>query len=230
MSDLRTIGAERQLFEFYLLNGGSFSGCLGVHNAQIAVAAQQHRLQEILATKAESDHYSSLLEHVANELASRHADWESGLSPETLRLFDPPEKRRNYLTIQNVLADLRLRERAELGRAFAETSQRVGGQGFVFKTARLDSRPEWIYVFGASRNIDRGELLSKNMRALMGASLAYYRKPKGIIIVDRDRVSYEVGMSSPGFVPTSEMKELGHKLFSHLRETHTNLALVPHTS
>ncbi|MGC2743163.1 MAG: hypothetical protein WA672_08240 [Candidatus Angelobacter sp.] len=203
---------------------------MGVHNAQIAVAAQQHRLQEILATKAESDHYSGLLEHVANELASRHADWDSGLSPEILRLFDPPEKRRNYLTIQNVLAVLRLRERAELGRAFAETSQRVGGQGFVFKTARLDSRPEWIYVFGASRNIDRGELLSKNMPALMGASLAYYRKPKGIIIVDRDRVSYEVGMSSPGFVPTSEMKELGQKLFSHLRETHTNLALVPNIS
>src|SRR4029077_11334720 len=165
-------------------------GCLGTGDARIAVAAQQPRLQEILEAKAESDHYSGFLEHVANDLASRHSDWDVGLTPETIKLFDSSDRRQNYLKIQRVLADFRLRERAELGRAFHLTSMGVGGQGFVFRTMRLDSRPDWIYVFGASRNVDRGELLSRNIPALMSAALAYYSKSKGIVIVDRDLVSY----------------------------------------
>jgi len=228
-SHLRTIGAEKQLFEFYLLNGGSFEGCLGISDARIAVAAQQNRLLRILEAKKESDHYSGFLEHVAHDLASRHVDWNTELPPETLELFDPPDKRRNYLRIQSVLADLRLRERAELGRAFHKTSVGVGTQGFAFGTARLDSRPDWIYIFGASRNLDREQLLSRNIPALMCAALAYYSKSKGLVIVDRDLVSYEVGMSRPGFVTTAEHLELGRKLFSQLRETHTDLALVPST-
>jgi hypothetical protein len=229
LSDLRTIGSEKPLFDFYLLNDGSFAGCLGTGDARIAVAGEQKKLTKNLEIKAESDRYSGILEHVANELSTRHSDWEIGLSPETLSLFDPSDKRQNYLKIQRVLANLRLRERAELGRAFHETSVRVGAEGFTFKSVRLDSRPDWIYIFGASRKINRGELLSRSMPGLMGAALAYYSKSKGIIIVDRDLVSYEVGMSRPEFEPTSEYLELGQQLFSHLRETQAYLSLVPNT-
>lgn len=99
------IGEERSLFAFYLLNGGSFAGCLGTADAKIAVATQATALERLLAEKLERDLYSGLLEHVANELAKRLPDYAAGLSPEVLRAFDQPEQRRNYIEMQRVLAD-----------------------------------------------------------------------------------------------------------------------------
>src|SRR5437588_6176337 len=71
VADLRTIAEERSLFAFYLLNEGSFAGCLGIADAKIAVAAQKNRFEERLRRKLESDRFSGLLEHIANELATR---------------------------------------------------------------------------------------------------------------------------------------------------------------
>jgi hypothetical protein len=72
--DLRRIGRERPLFEFYLLADGSLAGCAGIHDATVAVAAQENRLAEALVRKKTSDFYSGLLEHVADALANRHPD------------------------------------------------------------------------------------------------------------------------------------------------------------
>ena len=65
---LRVIGDEKSLFNFYVLNDSSFHACVGQADARVTVAAQQERLQQ----KWESDRYSSLLEHVANELATQN--------------------------------------------------------------------------------------------------------------------------------------------------------------
>jgi hypothetical protein len=43
-TDLRTIGDERGLFEFYLLQGGSFAGCVGKADAAVVVAARHAEL------------------------------------------------------------------------------------------------------------------------------------------------------------------------------------------
>jgi hypothetical protein len=149
---LCVIGDEKSLFNFYVLNDSSFHACVGQADARVTVAAQQERLQQQLQQKWESDRYSSLLEHVANELATQNPDYASGLSSEMLARFDTPGERKNYLKLQEVLADLRLRERAELGRAFHSVVQKCSTQvqGLAKRTARLDSRPNWIFVFVSS--------------------------------------------------------------------------------
>src|SRR5208282_3545411 len=65
-ADLRTVGEEKSLFAFYILNQGSFVDCLGIADAKIAVAAQAGRFEHLLLRKQQSDRFSGLLEHVAN--------------------------------------------------------------------------------------------------------------------------------------------------------------------
>ena len=70
-------------------------------------------------------------------------------------MYDESEKRQNYILMQEVIADLPLRERAELGRQFDTVSRRVEGEseGYAQAAAHLDSRPDWVFVFGASRGM-----------------------------------------------------------------------------
>jgi len=112
-ADLRVIGDERTLFHFYLLNGGSFAGCLGRADARIAIASQQYRLQQLLERTAEADHYSSLLEFVADMFATNHPGFDVG-APQGMPEFavDPAQRIASSLDLQAELADLRLRERA----------------------------------------------------------------------------------------------------------------------
>jgi hypothetical protein len=77
-TDLRVIGDERTLFEFYLLQGGSLAGCVGKADAAVTVAAMSDELDRALSGKEESDQYSGLLEHVADELATRREDYADG--------------------------------------------------------------------------------------------------------------------------------------------------------
>jgi hypothetical protein len=227
-ADLRLIGDEEALFGFYLLNDGSFAGCTGRSDARITVAARQDRLQAALQRKYEADQYAYLLEHVADELASRNPEFSEGVPPDFVAAYDPPDRRQNYLEMQAALADLRLRERAELGHALHGTVERVAGkgQGFTFRAARFDSMPDWVYVLGASKNLDRAELLSRTM-LLLGGAMAFYDKPKGLVIVDRDSSGYEVALSLPGVRPTQAHVEAGQRLFGDLRITSTALHFLP---
>ncbi len=151
LSDLRTIGEERPLFAFYLLNEASLAGCVGIADAKIAAAAESRRFRDMLVRKRESDRFSGLLEYVADQLATRLPNYADGLSPQAIAEFDPPINRQNYLEMQRVLAELRLRERAEMGRAFDRVIKKVeaDGQGFAYRAMYLESVPEWVYVFGS---------------------------------------------------------------------------------
>ena len=119
-SDLRVIGDERSLFECYFLEGPFLKGAKSRADATTIVARQQARLMATLAEKRESDRYSTLLEHVADELAVRLSGYAVNLPKSLLAHFDPPDARSGYLKMQGVLAGLRLRERAKLGEAFYE--------------------------------------------------------------------------------------------------------------
>jgi hypothetical protein len=88
-SDLRLIGDEKALFEFYLLNGGSLQGCTSRAEARKAAATRQDQLRRLLSLKAESNRYSMLLEHVADELATRDPAYAEGISPAALARFEP---------------------------------------------------------------------------------------------------------------------------------------------
>jgi len=224
-TDLLVIGDERTLFHFYLLNGGSFAGCLSRADARIAVASQQYRLQKLLERRAEANHYSFLLEFVADMFATGHAEFEVG-APQGMPhdTVDPAQQIANALDVQAELADLRLRERAELGRAFDSAIQKLSDKsdGFVFMSARLDSKPEWVYVFGSSRNVDPSELRSRILMLARGA-MAYYGKQRCLLLIDRDKRSVLTVLVPPGFTPTLADFEVGQRLFGHLRVTTTPL-------
>jgi hypothetical protein len=227
-ADLRQIGDERTLFSFYLLNDGSFAGCGGISDARLAVAAQAASLGGALERKFEADRYAHLMEHVADELATRHPNFAEGVPESLLAAYDPAAQRRNYLEMQAALADLRLRERSELGRAFHSTIERLANKdrGFTFRAARFDSMPDWVYVVGAAKNIDRADLLSRTM-VLMGGAMAFYEKSKCLVLVDRNNSGYEVALSRPGVRPTPEHLEAGKRLFGDLRITSTPLHFLP---
>jgi hypothetical protein len=55
-------------------------------------------------------------------------------------MYDASQRRQNYVLMQEVLADLPLRERAELGRQFDTVSRRVDGEsdGYAQAAAHLD--------------------------------------------------------------------------------------------
>lgn len=227
-ADLRQIGDERALFGFYLLNDGSFAGCAGLSDARLAVAAQRDRVEGAFRRKFEADQYAHVMEHVADELATRDPNYAKGLPASLLAAYDPPDQREIYLQMQAALADLRLRERTELGRALQSVVERVAekDQGFTFRTARFDSMSDWVYVVGAAKKVDRPELLSR-ITVLGGAAMAFYEKPKCLVVVDRDRNGYEVFLSRPGVRPTSADVEAGKHLFGKLRITSSPLHFLP---
>jgi hypothetical protein len=179
--------------------------------------------------KWEHDHYSGLLEDVADQLATRRQDYAVGLSAEALAWYDAPDQRSNYLKMQAVLANLGLRERSELGRAFDDTMRRreMSGSVFSHRAMHVDSRPEWVYVIGSSAGIAPSDLEQINTH-LMVAALAHFRKTHCLLIIDRDKASYEVGLliqPSPPSSPTE--RALGDRFFGHLRMTDGELTLIP---
>ena len=139
---------------------------------------------------------------------------------------DPVQRIANALDAQAELADLRLGERAELGRAFDSAIQKLLDKtdGFVFMCARLDSKPEWVYVFGSSRNVEPSELQSRILMLARGA-MAYYDKQKCLLLMDRDKRSVLKVLSTTGFNPTLADFEVGQRLFGHLRVSTTSLQL-----
>ena len=224
----RIIGTERDFFQFYLLNAASFAGCVGLSDVRITVASQGERLRSALKAKAESDFYSGLLEHVADQLATRDPALESSLPAELLNRFDPPEQRSAYLKMQAVLSDLRLRERAVLGEAFHSASVRLAEKerGITFMAATLDSQPDWVYVLGAAKNIDRAKLV-RLIEPLMRGALAQYNKRRCLLVFDRDGLGYEVAIPRAEFTPSLADYEVGERAFGRLRITDKRVELVP---
>lgn len=228
LADLRVIGDEKSLFEFFLLNGGSLRGCASRQGACKAAAAQQDDLRRLLRSKAESDRYSKLLEHVADELATRNPGYAKGISPGALAGFEPLSSRAGYLEMQGVFANLRLRERAELGRQFHSVIKQLSAkpEGLTYKAVFLDSKPEWVFVFASCKKLERAILLDR-MMVLMWGAMAFYGKERCLMVVDRDGAGYEVVFGHMKSPPTFEEPQAGERLFGHLRIVDRPVNLVP---
>jgi len=217
--DLRIIGDEKTLFSFYLLNSGSFPNRYTRVDAADAVARSHHVLAQCLAKKAESDRFGGLLEHVAHELATRHQEYASDLPSNLLHGFDDAADRKNYITMQEVIAGLRLRERAELGRAFWGVIQNLRDRpqdDFTYMAAYLDAKPDWVFVFGSAKNVKRVEVL-KRAAALIPAAMAQYEKLHCMLIIDRDGESYEVAITKSASGHLDDERAAGKELFGRLR-------------
>lgn len=216
-SSLYFLGDEMPIFKLYLLNDGSLKGCAGRADARRAIETHDDLLQDALNRNAEYQFYSSAIEHVADCLAKRDGDYAEGLNTETLALFDQDGQRENYLTLQEILTDLRLRERAELGRSFNGVVDRVSrqGKGLSFAAAHLDGR-DWVFLFISSRGTDKPDLF-EIMRVLTGGALAHYQKGNCFVIIDRDGKHYDVARSHPDYQPTPVDVLAGQTYFGDLR-------------
>jgi hypothetical protein len=61
----------------------------------------------------------------------------------------------------------------------------------------------------------------------MRGAMAYYAKSHCLLVVDRDSVGYEVGLSRAGFQPTLTDHAIGDKLFGNLRTESRAFSLAP---
>jgi hypothetical protein len=215
--DLRVIADERSLFECYLLEGASLRGARSRAEAAIIATQQQDRLGAALIAKGESDRYSTLLEQVADELATRLPDYATNIPEPMLAHFDPPDARTGYLKLQGVLAGLRLRERAALGQVFHEVILKLQYEetGFIYQSVWIDSQPNWVFVFVSSKGIERAEVLTR-LGTLIAGAMGFYNR-NCFAVMDRDSVGYEVSMSILGSPPTEAEHNIGQKLFGGLR-------------
>jgi hypothetical protein len=214
---LHAIGSEGPLFELYLMNGGSFTGCTGYEDAKHTLEANAGLAKEAQERNAENRFFSSLLEHVADRLAVRDPDYAQGISEDARSLFDPEGERKNYILLQEILVDMRLRERAELGRAFYDVTERVSeqAQGVSFRGVHVDGRDR-IFVFIASKKRNKAEL-SEIVHTLAGAALAHFRKSSCLVIVDRDGEHYDLALTRPDYQPSPADVIAGQEHFAHLR-------------
>lgn len=216
---LRLIGYEKPLFEYYLLNGESLAGCVGHADAELFAGAHEHELNAILQTRMAEYPRIRAIEHVADALATRHPEYAQGLPQDLLRVFDNPEQRSAYLGVQGVIAGLKRVDRVHLGEGLlrARATLDQDGTGFTFKVAHFPQE-NWVFVLCASREVNRVEVLRRLTR-LMRAALAFYGATNCMVIVDREGVSYEVGLSRPGVELTALDRSAGERLFGHLRHS-----------
>jgi hypothetical protein len=93
-------------------------------------------------------------------------------------------------------------------------------EGYAQAAAYVDSKPEWVFVFGSSKGWERAGML-RCIEPTMRAALAYYRKQHCMMVIDRDGAGYEAAATQPGvvFVPSSADFLTGEKLFRSLRLT-----------
>lgn len=193
---LRTVGTEKPLYEYYLLNDETFSGCLGSDDARLVSSARADELRSALERKAEADRYAGLIERVADCLAERNPKYMDGLAEEYQAYFDSSDARKGYLQLQEELCDLRLAGRAMPGRHFAgliEKAERAQKPAMTYSSVRYDGKPNFVYVLTSGRGESRAEPIERARTLLLGA-MAFYDKRRGMAIVDRDSVSFEVLM------------------------------------
>jgi len=225
---LRLIGEEKALYEYYLLNNETFTGCLGQNDARLVSAVRAAELCSALARKAEADKYAGLIEHVADCLAERNPKYLDGLPEGYQDNFDASTNRKNYLRMQEELCDLGLAGRSLLGQHFAhvmDKAEQAKRPAMTYAAVHNDEKPDIVYVFVSGRGEPRLELLERAKTLILGA-IAFYEKRRGMAIVDRDSVSFEVFLFE---VPSHSITEfhVGERLFGQLSMAHIPATLVP---
>jgi hypothetical protein len=218
-STLRRVGEEQLLLEYFLLHE-TFKSCRGHEDAAQTLGNRAEERNEVLERMVEYRQDSSYLEYVTNALATRSSTCLEEISPEWVAKFDPKGSRSSYLRMQELFTDLGLRERALLGKHFESVIRALAGrpEGYVHSAVRLDSKPDWVFIFGSAKKVEREEIF-RRMESSIRAALAFYQKQRCMVVIDRDGDGYEVSMTHPDLVFTPSPAEIQHgwEMFGHLR-------------
>jgi hypothetical protein len=181
-----------------------------------------------LSMKLEADRAARAVELVSDALATRNPDYAVGLDAQTLAAFDVAEQRNGYLRQQEHLCDLRLGERRALGEALHRVWSQTGGKpaGGVRQSWWTDAKPDFLYLVASVRGIARPELLRQG-GAMLRAALAHHGKARGMAIIDRDGVGFEVLLiESAEPEPDPEVVKAGRRLFGGRKITSTPTSSV----
>jgi hypothetical protein len=121
------------------------------------------------------------------------------------------------LILQEILTDLRLTERAALGKQFHDLTEGMGEQsrGQKFCAAHVDGR-DWVFVFISCKHTPKARLF-EIATELTGAALAHYQKKNCFVVIDRDGQHYDLMLSNPEYEPDAADIVAGKKHFGHLR-------------
>jgi hypothetical protein len=94
----------------------------------------------------------------------------------------------------------------------------------MYGRVRLDSKPEFLYLFAASRNVPRQKLLD-DCRHMLALELTRTGKQSGMLVVDCDSEQYHI-VFLKNFVPNESLKAAASKL-PVLRECDLAQPMVP---
>jgi hypothetical protein len=223
----RSIGGEQIVLEHYLLHGGTFAEWPGYEEARrIAHADRQARNDLFREKQQHRDVPASFVEYIADALAERLPNYTDGLDAATIALFDADESRHRYLLLQEVLADLSLVGRRQLGTALLETfgPPDVEKPPCVYRALHVDELPAFVFVALSTAGIPRQEVINRAFILLRGA-LTHYGWRDGMVIVDRDGDGFEVAVIRD-FVPAEADAATAQERFAHLRVDHVRDRLV----
>jgi hypothetical protein len=209
----RTIGHERVLCAYYLLNDESFDGCDSLDIARASVECRDVEWRDRLRKKKTLDGYAEIAEHVFNALL--------------------PTDEPHNLRLQEELCDLRLGARRLLGRAFATTRAKLAEsaepQGMTYM-AVPDAKPNFAFAIGATRGVERAEV-KRRARVLVLGALAQYGHLRGTAICDleSDRTFEFVYVQAADAAEIQRLAgEAGRVLFGKLRLKAFETGALPH--
>jgi hypothetical protein len=196
---LRSVGAEKALYEYWIVNEQTFVGCHGHEEAQLMAAARETDLEMYLYFKPVRDRFANIIEFVSDQLAKRLDNYTDGLDPRVLALYDDATNRRQYLLMQEELCDLTLPERHALGMQFLTAIEKLKrserAEDMVYAACHMDSKPEFLYVLISSKGVTRLDLMARS-NALLRGGMTAYGKTRGMVIADRDGKNFEIMLST----------------------------------
>ena len=219
---LATLGSEKTIYEFYILNNGVFPKSISLSQIGVEVESNKEQIDKLIRQKSLMDKNALIIENVSNALSKRLEGYEKGLDKKTSMEHDSPFNRKNYLLMQNELCGLVLDERRKIGNVFFETMEKVRAEdnkeSMIYKAIWSDSKPYFQYVLAASKGVERKELL-KRSEVLIRTALAEYNKTRGMIITyNQDIDNFEVVLINKYDRNEYEVK-IGKQLFGQLKMT-----------
>lgn len=224
-----SLGIEKEIFGYYILNKGSFPRAFDSPHLVKNVEDNQELINELIRNKHHNDKNAYIIENVSDALSKRLESYEEGIDKACLEGYDSPLDRKNYILMQNELCDLVLDERRQIGSCLFEVMGLVqnnnGQQSPCYKTISLDSKPDFQYVLSASKGIQRKEII-KRSTILIKAALAEYNKKRGMIIsYNQDDDNFEISLITK-YKKTKFDIENGKQFFAKLRMTDKAVEVV----
>ncbi len=215
--DRCVVGSELELFTYYVMQGDSFDGCVGLADARLAVKASG-RGTDARTARAREWALASILEDLLTALPG----FAPTQFPDDLQGLLNPLAGSAAEVIRDDLCNLSLQERAALGEQIgyqcASAAQEQGPDP-LYGSVRFDRHPDKVYLVVVGWKLSPDELLVLALEALIAACV-FHRRHTGVLLV-----ANEVGDDSvwstlgrvENIMSTPEMEQRGIELFGHVR-------------